>query len=100
MSSAEGLFAIRYSGSSRASACLAGSSEGNGLSVIAITVRGMATLQTLGAGLKREHLRIDAVRQFMSSEERQDIVDDDIRHRLAHFGRGAAEMRREHHVSH
>jgi hypothetical protein len=32
---------MRYSGSSRASFCLAGSSEGNGLSVMAMMVRGM-----------------------------------------------------------
>jgi hypothetical protein len=41
MSSADGLAAMRYSGSSRASFCFAGSSEGNGLSVMAMTVRGM-----------------------------------------------------------
>jgi hypothetical protein len=42
MSSADGLFAMRNSGSTRWSAAFAGSSEGNGLSVTAITGRGMA----------------------------------------------------------
>src|SRR5579863_2435764 len=44
MSWADGLFAMRYSGSSRASSFLAGSSDGNGLSVMAIRVRGMVGL--------------------------------------------------------
>src|SRR5689334_12870754 len=41
MSSAVGLAAMRYSGSCRANAFFAGSSEGNGLSVMAMMVRGM-----------------------------------------------------------
>ena len=36
----------------------------------------------------------------MAAEERQNIVDDDIRHRLAHLRRSAAEMRRQHDVGH
>src|SRR6266568_5843641 len=39
MSSAAGLAAMRYSGSSRANFFFAGSSEGNGLSVMAMMVR-------------------------------------------------------------
>src|ERR1700731_1208166 len=49
---------------------------------------------------QRKHLRIDAVRQLMSAEQRQYIVDDDICHHLAHFRHGAAEMRRQHDVGH
>jgi hypothetical protein len=41
VSSAAGDFAMRYSGSSFASSCFAGSSEGNTLSVMAICVLAM-----------------------------------------------------------
>src|ERR1700726_3272821 len=41
ISPAEALFAMRYSGSSRASAFFAGSSDGKTLSVIAMSVRAM-----------------------------------------------------------
>src|SRR5437762_4227104 len=47
MSSADGLAAIRYCGSSRANAFFAGSSEGNGLSVMAMMVWGMGALLTI-----------------------------------------------------
>src|ERR1700680_4978573 len=93
MSSAAALFAMRYSGSSRASAFLAGSSDGKTLSVMAIKGRGMARSQC-------KNLRIDAVRQSMSAEPRQNIVDHDVRHRLAHFRPGPAEMWRLHDVRH
>src|SRR4051812_34209524 len=52
MSSIDGLFADRNSWSSRASAALAGSSEGNGLSATAIRKRGMRT-----PAKRRENLR-------------------------------------------
>src|ERR1700675_570403 len=89
MSSAAALFAMRYSGSSRASAFFAGSSDGKTLSVMAIRGLGIAHSQC-------KNLWIDAVRQLMSAEERQNIVDDDVRHRLAHLRRGAAELRCQH----
>src|SRR5579863_7236886 len=93
MSSAAALFAMRYSGSSRASAFFAGSSDGKTLSVMAIRGLGMARSQC-------KHLRIDAVRQLMAPEQRQYIVDDDVRHRFAHLRRGAAEMRCQHDIRH
>src|SRR5206468_5533958 len=123
ISSAAGLAATRYSGSSRANAFFAGSSEGNGLSVMAMMVRAMsAPSHTViagpvpaistqlahlcrkyrdarvkpahdGNGLQCKHLRIDAVRQFAPFQEGENIIDYDFCHLLAHFRRGAAEMR-------
>src|SRR3954451_601651 len=122
MSSADGLFAIRSSGSMRLSAAFAGSSEGNGLSVTAISVRDMATLRIqivmpgLGPGIHalgnqvrrilpasssgRKNLGVDAVRRCLAGEKRQDVVDDDIRHLFADLDRRAAEMRGQHDVRH
>src|SRR6185437_12199636 len=54
ISSAEALFAMPYSGSRRVSAFFAGSSEGNGLSVMAIRGRGMEELLAMSLrGAKR-----------------------------------------------
>src|SRR5271169_1475549 len=92
MSSAAGLFDMRYSGSSFANAFLAGSSDGKTLSVMAINGRGMAALS------QRKNLGIDAVRQLMPADECQDIIGHDLGHGLSHFGRGAAEMGRQHHI--
>src|SRR5580704_12470521 len=100
MSSAEGLFAMRNSGASRASACLAGSSEGNGLSVTAIRGWAMMLLHARVARSGRKNLRIDTVGRLPPIEDRQDIVDHDIRHLLAHLDHAAAEMRRERHIWH
>src|SRR5689334_5601478 len=106
MSSTDGLFAMRYSGSSRASACFAGSSEGNGLSVMAIMVVGIqysgyASLpDQVRRWLESKHLRIDAIRQFPPFKEGKNIVDDNFCHLLAHFRRGAAEMRGKHDIRH
>src|SRR4051812_33998629 len=123
MSSADGLFAIRSSGSMRLSAAFAGSSEGNGLSVTAISVRDMATLRIhivmpwgprpgirslanqtrrilLVASSGRKNLRVDAVRRCLAGEKCQDVVDDDIRHLFANLDRRAAEMRGQHDVRH
>src|SRR5262249_9182962 len=107
MSSAAGLFAMRYSGDRRASACLAGSSEGNGLSVIAITGWAM-TSSNCGRlcvarrrdALSRKDLGIDDVRRPPALEHGEDVVDHDVRHLLAHLDHGAAEMRGEHDVGH
>src|SRR5260370_36276180 len=87
MSSADGLLAMRRSKSTRASAAFAGSSEGNGLSVTAIRKRAMAS--------PSQDFRIDAVGRHLAVEEREDVVDRDIRHLLAYLDNGAAEMRRE-----
>src|SRR5262249_30714110 len=98
MSSAAGLFAMRYSGDSRASAFLAGSSDGNGLSVIAITGCAMMSLHTRTTASRasasrrstRQHLRIDDVRRPPALEESEDIVDHDVGHLLAHLDDAAA----------
>src|SRR5690242_1532347 len=98
---------MRYSGSSRASACFAGSSEGNGLSVMAMMVRGIqysgyASLpgSSPAMTLESKHLRIDAIRQFPPFKEGKNIVDNNFCHLLAHFRRGAAEMRGKHDIRH
>src|SRR3974390_2186557 len=98
MSSAAGLAAMRSSGATRASAALAGSSEGNGLSVTAIRTRGIRLFLCSRALLK--HLRIDAVGRRPAGKQRKDVVDDDIGHLLAHFCNRAAEMRSGDHVLH
>src|SRR5689334_5541465 len=108
MSSAEGLFAIRYSGMSRANAVLAGSSDGNGLSVIAIRVWAMASLHTAArpssrtsfSRSSRQHFRIDDVRGSLAFQDGENVVDHDVRHLLPHVHDGAAEMRGENHVGH
>src|SRR5262249_26915735 len=107
MSSADGLFAMRYSGSSRASFCLAGSSEGNGLSVMAMMVRGMKNSsgsswpgRARRRRLEGEHLRIDPVQQFPAFQARKHIDTDDLGHLLEHFRCGAAEMWCEHDIRH
>src|SRR5262249_51242490 len=108
MSSAPALFAMRYSGESRPSAFLAGSSDGNGLSVIAITGWAMTYLHARAAARRasatapssRQHLGIDDVRRSLAFEQREDVVDHNVRHLLAHFGDGAAEMRGQHHIGH
>src|SRR6478672_3171170 len=122
MSSADGLFAMRSAGSRCRSAAFAGSSEGKGLSVTAISVRDMATLRIqvgmpgLGPGIHslgtqvrrilpassfgRKNLRVDAVRRCLAGEKRQNVVDDDIRHLFADLDRRAAEMRGQHDVRH
>src|SRR2546430_12975123 len=99
MSSADALFASRSSGSMRASAAFAGSSEGNGLSVTAIKGRGMdgSRAEALSPS---QYLRIDAIRRCLAAEKREDVVDDDIRHLLAHLHHCAAEMRSGNHVGH
>src|SRR3954454_1111256 len=99
MSSADALFATRSSGSMRASAAFAGSSEGNGLSVTAIKGRGMGGSRA-GALSPSQDFRIDAIRWCLAAEKREDIVDDDIRHLLAHLHDCAAEMRSGDHVGH
>src|SRR5437660_10304044 len=91
MSLAELLAAMRSSGSMRASAARAGSSEGKGLSVTAIKVRGISVSQ---------HLRIDAIGRHLAGDECNDVVDDDVGHLLAHFGDRAAEMGCHDHVVH
>src|SRR5476651_2222431 len=92
MSSTDALFAMRYSGSSRASAAFAGSSEGNGLSVTAISRRGMTL--SLSRRSTFEHLRIDDIGRPAALQQRQNIVDHDIRHLLAYLGHRTAKMRR------
>src|SRR5262245_57031901 len=99
MSSADALFAMRSSGSTRASAALAGSSEGNGVSVTAIRGRGM-THSTRAAPLGLQHFRVDAVGRRLAVEQRENVVDHDIRHLLAHLDDGTAEMRGCDHVRH
>src|SRR5215467_12393775 len=94
-SSAAALLAMRSSGSMRASAARAGSSEGNGLSVTAIRGRGMRC-STLAMRSPSQYFRIDAIRRRLAVEERQDVVDDDVRHLLPHLDGGAAEMRGKH----
>src|SRR3979490_808108 len=96
MSSADGLFAIRSSGSMRWSAAFAGSSEGNGLSVTAIRRRDMTWLHT--RALSSQDLRVHAVRRRFAVEQRENIVDHDVGHLLAHFHHRAAEMRRGDHI--
>src|SRR6202048_5386266 len=91
MSLAELLAAMRSSGSMRASAARAGSSEGKGLSVTAIKVRGISVSQ---------HLRIDATGRSLAGDESTNFVDDDIGHLLAHFNDCAAEMGGHDHVLH
>src|SRR6185436_3433009 len=116
MSSADGLLAIRSAGSMRLSAAFAGSREGNGLSVTAISVRDMATLriQIVMPGAWPEHscsrqpgaasssgrknLGVDAVQRCLAGEKRQDVVDDNIRHLFEDLDRRAAEMRGQHDV--
>src|SRR5262249_26673412 len=104
MSAAAGLAAMRYSGSSRASAFFAGSSEGNGLSVIAmivlVTECSTKLCHARQCRLKSKHLRVDAVRQFSSFQESENIIDHDACHLFAPFGRCAAEMRGEHDIGH
>src|SRR5262249_8552812 len=104
MSAAAELAAMRYSGSSRASAFFAGSSEGNGLSVMAMIVLATEYSTKLcharQSRLKSKHLRIDAVRQFFSFQGSENITDHDGCHLFTHFGRGAAEMRGEHDIGH
>src|ERR1700730_15207535 len=91
MSLAELLAAMRSSGSMRASAARAGSSEGKGLSVTAIKVRGISVSQ---------HLRIDATGRHLAGDESNNVVDDDIGHLLAHLNDCAAEMGGHDHVLH
>src|SRR5438105_11902511 len=90
MSSAPALFAMRISGSTRASAALARSSDGKTLSVTAITGRIIFT----------QHFRIHAVRRTTTLQEGTNIVHHDVRHLLSYFGDATAEMRREHDVGH
>src|SRR5438874_2712374 len=92
MSSADALFAMRNSGSSRASAALAGSNEGNGLSVTAMRARGIRS--------SVQNLRIDAIGRLLARNQRKHVVDDDIGHLPAHLDHRAAEMRGRHHVLH
>src|SRR5262245_21508680 len=92
MSSDDALLAMRSAGSIRASAALAGSSEGNGLSVTAITGRAMGALSS-SCHTSCQHLRIDAIGRRLAIEQRQDIVHHDIRHLLPDLDGGAAEMR-------
>src|SRR5262249_3152368 len=96
MSSADALFAMRSSKSTRASAAFAGSSEGNGLSVTAIRKRAMNPPALSESS--SQHLRVHAIGRYPAGEEREDVVDDDARHLLAHLDGGAAEMRHEHDV--
>src|SRR5262249_27008089 len=98
ISSADALLATRSSGSMRASAALAGSSEGNGLSVTAIKGRGMGGSRR--ALSPSQYFRIDAIRRWLAAEKREDVVDDDVRHLLAHLLDGAAEMRSGDDVGH
>src|SRR6516165_8655566 len=91
MSSAELLEAMRSSGSTRASAARAGLSEGKGLSVTAIKVRGISLSQ---------HLGIDAIGRHLAGDECNDVVDDDVGHLLAHFDHRTAEMGCHDHVPH
>src|SRR5438132_12331020 len=90
MSSAPALLAMRISGSTRASAALAGSSDGKTLSVTAIT----------GRIISIQHFRIDAVRRTTTLQDRTNIVHHDVGHLLSYLGDAAAEMRREHDVGH
>src|SRR4029077_2097980 len=99
MSSADALFATRSSGSMRASAAFAGSSEGNGLSVAAIKGRGMGGSRAWALS-PSQYFRIDAIRRCLAAEKREDVVDDDIRHLLTHLHHRAAEMRRGDDVGH
>src|SRR5258705_5871864 len=87
MSSADALFAMRSSGSTRASAAFAGSSEGNGLSVTAIRKRGMSS--------PSQDFGVDAIGRHLAVEKRKNVVDHDVRHLLARLDDGAAEMRCE-----
>src|SRR5262245_14711765 len=91
MSSAEALLAMRSSGSTRASAAFAGSSDGNGLSVTAIKGRAMKH-STRAVPLLLQYFRIDAIGRCLAVEQREDVVDHDVRHLLAHLDHGAAEM--------
>src|SRR4051794_39611563 len=90
MSSAPALSAMRMSGSTRASAALARSSDGKTLSVTAITGRIMFT----------QHFRIDAVRRTTTLQDRTNIVHHDVRHLLSYLDDATAEMGREHDVGH
>src|SRR5262249_45674741 len=101
MSSAAPLFAMRSSGSRRASAALAGSRVGNTLSVTAITGRAMMAPSLRRArqvAWRGKHLRVDAVGGRAALQDGDDVVDHHMRHFLAQLGDGAAEMRREHDV--
>ena len=50
--------------------------------------------------INRQHLRVHAVRRRLAVEQRQDVVDHDVGHLLAHLDGRAAEVRREHDVRH
>src|SRR6266436_1311134 len=90
MSSADVLLAMRSSGSTRASAAFAGSSEGNGLSVTAIRKRGMSS--------PSQDFGVDAIGRHFPVEKRKNVVDHDVRHLLTRLDDGAAEVRRQHDV--
>src|SRR4051812_11819596 len=102
MSSGAPLFAMRSSGSRRASAALAGSRVGNTLSVTTITERAMAAAPSLRrarqVARRRKHLWIDTVGGRAALEDGDDVVDHHVRHLLAQLGDGTAEMRRQYHV--
>src|SRR5262245_40212041 len=87
MSSADGPLAVRSSKSTAPSPAFAGSSEGNGLSVTAITKRAMSS--------PSQDLGVDAIGRQLAVEEGRDVIDHDVRHLLARLDHGAAEMRRE-----
>src|SRR5208282_2337962 len=48
----------------------------------------------------REDFRIDDVGRALAVEEREDVVDHDVRHLLAQLAHGTAEMRQRDHVRH
>src|SRR5262249_52384331 len=124
MSSADALLARRSSGSRRASAAFAGSSEGKTLSVTAISGRAMAQLRLSGRAYSAhsrasmpsrgradklpiqyerstlKHLGVDAVRWWPVFQDGEHVIDHHVRHPLAQLHHGAAKMGREHQIGH
>src|SRR5439155_287330 len=61
--------------------------------------RNQQTREAAQGSLNRESaedLRVDAVRWALAVEEREDIVDHDVVHRLTQLAHGAAQVRGEH----
>src|SRR6516165_7700901 len=119
MSSADALAAMRNSGSTRASAARAGSSEGNGLSVTAINLRGICSFLLCRTASRPapslpfsppsprkrgesglNDLRVDAIGRRASRQQRKDVVHHDKRHLLTYLCHRAAEMGGRNDVAH